>query len=165
MSYKPAGDELWVVGSIPGKRYIMALNASLKNSTNTTSTSPPQSTVTVKLASSGMEPGSIAGVSLGVLLGVGAALTGILLLLRRRRQKAIAESQERVYTKPELGSTERTDTGASSEESAWAKELGGDIEKYELPGKAERYELYSGETAKELPMPPPPAEISSVKWS
>ncbi|KAF8539209.1 hypothetical protein BDD12DRAFT_110108 [Trichophaea hybrida] len=181
ISYKPAGDELWVVGNIPGKRYIMALNAGLKNSTNTinttntTETTAPGSTVTVEPHLGGMAGSSIAGVALGVLIGVCAVLVGILMLLKRRRQKAkmaeYAESVERVYTKPELGGAERSNTGsegsARGEGGTLSRELDTEKEKHELPGKTERYELYSGETAKELPVQPlqPPEIREHGKWS
>jgi hypothetical protein len=125
ISYKPAGDELWMVGSTPGKRYVMALSASMQNGSGTdtgNSTSDGNSTggITVPSASGSastgdgnkrLSGGAKAGIALGVLAGVGGILAGVLVLLKQRKSAAAnppatgyteQNAEAGWYVKPEL---------------------------------------------------------------
>jgi hypothetical protein len=155
VSYKPAGDELWVVGNIPGKRYVMALNASLRNTTFPTddtgigTTTPP--TVTEAPVGRKMTSGAIAGVTVAVLVTVTGVLAAILIFLRRRNSVAVVAehyAEERVYSKPELAGVQRGDELWSQKElPAYRQEV-----MQEMPHATERYELESGrDPVRELP--------------
>jgi hypothetical protein len=154
VSYKPVGDELWVVGNIPGKRYVMALNASLRNTTFPTddtgigTTTPP--TVTEAPVGRKMTSGAIAGVTVAVLVTVTGVLAAILIFLRRKSVAVVAEhyAEERVYSKPELAGVQRGDELWSQKElPAYRQEV-----MQEMPHATERYELESGrDPVRELP--------------
>jgi hypothetical protein len=125
VSYKPAGDELWMVGSAPGKRYVMALSASMQNGTGTdtgnntsdgtgSTTDPSASGSSTGASGNGnnhLSGGAKAGIAVGVLAGVGGILAGVLVLLKRRKAAAAqppavgyAEPAAETgwYAKPEL---------------------------------------------------------------
>jgi hypothetical protein len=101
--YKPAGEELWVVGSIPGERYVMAISQSLK----TTSTGPVSASASASPAGKSLSRGVVAGIALGGVLGVGA-LCGAVLFFLRRRGTGAGKRPPRTggWEKPELGEGE-----------------------------------------------------------
>jgi len=146
IAYKPAGEELWMVGSVPGKRYVMAISTTMKNLTRLTdgdqgqSSGEPKTTevATPPAQGRGLGPGGITGVVIGVLAGL-AAVTGTGFLVLRRQRK-------------DNGGTE------VMSEDKWLKpELGPGVKKgAELPGQLERerQEMAAGEMAVELPLSP-----------
>lgn len=100
LAYRPTGDELWAVGSVPGARYVMALNGGLKNSTaraptpagtgNTLSATAPPRAGGDGGGGGKRPPSQIAGITLGVLAATGGTLAGVLVCLRRRHAAATA---------------------------------------------------------------------------
>jgi hypothetical protein len=166
IAYKPAGDELWVVGSVPGKRYVMALNAGLKNAT--LEQVPAAPTGGANDGSSGaptdpnapsknkMSSGAIAGTVIGVLIAVALVGGGVFMIMRRRKAAQTPLVQEPVYLKPEL----LGDAGAAGAGQAWGskKELANEqhvVPAQELPQDVERYELGAGrDSVREMPGAP-----------
>jgi hypothetical protein len=159
VSYKPEGDELWMLGSVTGKRYVMALSASMKNNTGTNtsgSDSDGQSQGNDDGNSSNVEPsgsaipatpedkkylspGAKAGIVLGVLAGIGGLLAGVLVLLKRRKRAAAASTgyigattENGWYMKPEL-----------SDEHQRKSELAEKTEAVELPLSPVREEMHA----------------------
>ncbi|KAA8903109.1 hypothetical protein FN846DRAFT_69655 [Sphaerosporella brunnea] len=132
ISYKPDGDELWIVGSTIGKRYVMALSASMKNGTGVdagndagsgggNSTAPSGSTVPAPTGNNNkLSSGAKAGIAVGVLAGVGGLLAGVMVLLKKRK-KAAAQGHSCTdpaqpadsgwYMKPELSCEEQPKQG------------------------------------------------------
>ncbi|KAI5812181.1 hypothetical protein BZA77DRAFT_270354 [Pyronema omphalodes] len=158
IAYKPAGDELWVVGSVPGKRYVMALDAGLKNAT--LEQVPAAPTGDVNDGSSGapadsnapstskMSSGAIAGTVVGVLVAVALVSGGIFMIMRRKKAAQTSRARDSLPLKPEL----LGDAGAIGTGQAWGskKELANEqhvVPAQELPQDVERYELGAGRDA------------------
>ncbi|CCX08500.1 Similar to hypothetical protein [Tuber melanosporum Mel28]; acc. no. XP_002839579 [Pyronema omphalodes CBS 100304] len=157
IAYKPAGDELWVVGSVPGKRYVMALNAGLKNATLEQVPAAPTGGANDGSGGSGgqdpavqskkkMSGGAIAGTVIGVLIGVSLVGGGVFMIMRRRKAAQTPPVQEPVYLKPELSGG----AGVAGAGQAWGskKELANEqhvVPAQELPQDVESHMVRLGE--------------------